>query len=92
MTQTKADWLRSEIEKLEVEKEELEKLEKEHHEQFLADERRYKFNPSTSNLEVMKLHEGSTSAYTGGLRWGKIEAITSIITRYKEELKVLTGE
>lgn len=64
------------VEALEAIKQGLEKLEKEHHEQFLVDERRYKFDPSANNLQVMKLHEGSTSAYAGGIRMGKIEALT----------------
>ena len=58
-TQTKADWLRSEIEKLEGMKEDIYAVEDE-------------------SLIMMQV--------------GHNTALTSIITRYKEELKELTGE
>jgi len=58
----------------------LEKKEEEHHKKFLQDEIRYKHNPTANNLEIMRLHEGSTSAYFGGLTQGKIEALTDLLS------------
>jgi len=58
----------------------LEKKEEEHHKKFLQDEIRYKHNPTANNLEIMRLHEGSTSAYSGGLTQGKIESLDDILS------------
>ena len=46
-----------------------------HHEQFLKDELAHKHGQTLKTLEVMKMHEGSTSAYRGGILDGKMEAI-----------------
>ena len=64
MTQLKADWLRSEIEKLEARQEEIKE-------------------ESRCAYGVIVLSDESI---------GAIEALTSIITRYKEELKVLESK
>lgn len=73
MTKTKADWLRSEIEKLE-------------------DEKFVWLTP-----EEMKQHDGCrykrNGLYVGQVAGNNFnQALTSIITRYKEELKVLESK
>lgn len=83
MTQTKASWLRSEIEKLEgIIKQEVKKLE-------LPE--KYK-DSLEMNAETLPIVMHNLRCELHPFDNGYNTALTSIITRYKEELKVLESK
>jgi hypothetical protein len=58
----------------------LEDLEKQHQEQFDIDYSRYNITKSEKDKKIMLEHEGSNSAYRGGVLSGKIEEVKELIT------------
>ena len=71
--ETKADWLRSEIEKLDGNKRKSIAV----------------MSPDEIVSDALKFKRHPNQAFNDGHATGYNQALTSIITRYKEELKVL---
>jgi len=82
-------YLKDEVERLEGILKPIQDKEDQHRKEFDIDAERYKYNPSEANLAVMKMHEGSTSAYIGGLAWGKIQTISDQISHLEAQIKEL---